>query len=147
MGNVYIFNTTLQELTLTINGQATSSKLAAMTFTAENGYKFGTLTVARTEDAKPRKAVFGDENTLAVTRKTGTDNYKVDINPDEHPVEQDMQMVIFYKGMVLSYGGVVLQNNFGTLAASEATALALSAAGSAKSGAQKGGKKGTAKKR
>ncbi|MDT5295768.1 MAG: hypothetical protein QOJ76_2648 [Acidobacteriota bacterium] len=149
MGNVYLFNTTLQELTLTINGVQTASKLPAMTSTAE-GFKFGTSIIARTEDAKPRKPVFGDENTLAVSRKQGTDNYTVSIDPDQHPLEQDLQMVIFYKGMVMSYGGLVLQNNFGTVSANEVKTLmasSLNTSTASKSGAKKGGASKSAKKR
>ncbi|HEX8336174.1 MAG TPA: hypothetical protein VF621_05550 [Pyrinomonadaceae bacterium] len=159
MGNVYIFNATVQELTLTINEVQTDKKLPPMKATAD-GYTFGTMTVPRTEDAKPRRAVFGDENTLRVTRKQGSDNYQVDIDPDQHPLEQDVQMVIFYKGMVYAINGVVLKSTFTAGPAAEIKELLAAASsgarpsnsgaaksGAAKSGAKKGAKKGAAKKR
>ncbi|MDT5295769.1 MAG: hypothetical protein QOJ76_2649 [Acidobacteriota bacterium] len=71
--------------------------------------------IGRTPDEKPRQAQFGDYNELVVTypqAPAGPYRYQIYIDPDQYPIDQSFQLILFYTGVVLCQGGIVIWTNF-----------------------------------
>jgi hypothetical protein len=111
-GTIFLYNVAATPVVLTLNTKdagginGTSQKYA---------WKPYSKAIGRTPDEKPRQPQFGDFNELIVRypqAPTGPYLYRIEIDPDQHPLEQNFQLFLYYTGVVLSQSGVVVSSIF-----------------------------------
>jgi uncharacterized iron-regulated membrane protein len=111
-GSIFLFNMAVTAAVLKLN----TKEAGSINGTAQKySWKPYSKAIGRTPDEVPRQAQFGDFNELTVTypqAPAGPYFYRIDIDPDVYPLEQNFQLILYYTGVVLCQGGLVVWNNF-----------------------------------
>jgi hypothetical protein len=107
-GTVYVLNATAEAISLRVNN-IDAGTVPAGTEDASVGFKPGVLKVARSTDPQPGTAVFGTSNTMEVQSPGQDTVYKdIQIKPSAYPLNQDLEMYLFYSAAVLCREGQVV---------------------------------------
>jgi hypothetical protein len=106
-GNVYVFNTTNAQLQLILNNTIVSTTLAGVT--QSGGYAPTAVTIARNPSTgNPGTNQFGATNNLIVSYGSGggtSQKFAVNIDPNQNPIANDLQLYIYFNIAVLVSGG------------------------------------------
>jgi len=99
-GNVYYFNATPRTMTLLNNNHILNAKVDGVQQTS--GYAPSSNSEKRAAATKSEETTFGQENTLVVSLSPGgSQKYEIEIDPNEYPLEEDVELYIFYNQVVL----------------------------------------------
>ncbi len=112
VGSIFLFNMAATQVVLKLNTKDAGS----INGTAQKfSWKPYSKAIGRTPDERPRQPQFGDFNELTVSypqAPAGPYLYRIDIDPNQYPLEQNFQLFLYYTGLVLSQGGVVIASSF-----------------------------------
>jgi 2',3'-cyclic-nucleotide 2'-phosphodiesterase (5'-nucleotidase family) len=99
-GNLYYFNATPRVMTLINNNHILNAKVEGVQ--KSSGYAPTSNSAARVAATKSEESTFGQQNALVVSLTPGgSQEYPVDIDPNEFPLEEDLELYIFYNQVVL----------------------------------------------
>jgi hypothetical protein len=110
---VFVLNTTTEQISLRVNN-FDAGVVPAGKQDATSGFVPGVLKVPRSSAPSPGAAVFGsglgaNANTMEVTAPGQDILYKgIAIDPHLYPLNQNLQMYVFYSAAVLCKDGVVI---------------------------------------
>lgn len=99
-GNVYYFNATPRTMTLLNNNHILNAKVEGVQ--QSSGYAPSSHSEKRAAATKSEETTFGEQNTLIVSLSPGgSQEFDIEINPNEYPLEEDVELYIFYNQVVL----------------------------------------------
>ncbi len=100
-GNVYVFNATPYQIPYLILNNFPSGSLQPIA--QSSGYAAASVTIARNPSpGNPGLGQFGGKNTLVVDFTSGTSQqYPVNIDPNQMQINSDLQLYLFYSSAVL----------------------------------------------
>jgi hypothetical protein len=99
-GNVYVFNATPKAMDLYLNNHELARGVAGVKQSAS--YQPTANQAARSPASKSEVAQFGSENELVVSFPIGgSQRYTVNIDPNQTPLEDDLQLYVFFNQVVL----------------------------------------------
>jgi hypothetical protein len=109
-GKVYLYNTSLNDGTLAINGKP-GGTLPMATVAAGKALTFGTLGIDRANSPRVNEPKFATTTTLTVDfNGYYLGPHDVEIKPNKYKIEKDLQIVVFATGWVVLYEGELIQN-------------------------------------
>lgn len=107
-GKVYLYNTTMNDGTLTINGKSADT-LPAATATAGKALAFGTKAVERANSPTTNEPKFATKTRLVIDFNGYSLEHEIEIKPGKYKIEKDIQLVVFSSGWLVLYEGEQIQ--------------------------------------